>query len=55
MTCTCGREVFDDHGRYFCIGCGHYCVFCDCPTPLDTPVPDLVEPDPDGLSLWSEG
>jgi len=54
MTCRCGREAYDQRGRYACIGCGIHCLFCDCPTPTDTPVPDRREPMPDGLSLWSD-
>jgi len=55
MTCKCGREALDVKGAYRYILCGINCLFCDCPTPIDTPVPDTLVPIPHGLLLWSEG
>jgi hypothetical protein len=34
MTYQYGRELLDHKGAYFCIGCGKFCVLCDCPTPI---------------------
>ena len=55
MTCKYGRELLDQKGAYFCIGCGKYWVWCACASMSDVPVPDRREASPDGRLLWSAG